>query len=139
VAGKRLWANRSTATRVTDVTARRASYYGARVNVRRFLALACLAAAPTLAQTQTHRAAVTQIRIDSRANLPVCATVAPAMPGAISPCLYPHQPYYDELKALLLRAFDAGAVCTFEWGQVDSMSNRARIDALACSAPSHVR
>jgi hypothetical protein len=114
-------------------------HYGARVNFRRFLALAFLLVAPTIAQTQTHRAVVTQIRIDSRANLPVCATVAPAIPGAISPCLYPHQPYYGELKALLLRAFEAGAVCTFERGQVDSMSNRARIDALACSAPTYVR
>jgi hypothetical protein len=39
------------------------------------------------------------------------------------------------MRELLLWALSAKVACRFEWSLVDSVSNRARIDALQCPAP----
>ena len=38
------------------------------------------------------------------------------------------------MKELVWRAFEIEARCTLEWNQVDSMTNRARIEAITCTS-----
>ena len=100
---------------------------------RLVVGLACLAVGPALAQT--HTGVITQVRIDTVANIGVCVATAPELRGVTWACLYSNRPLYQEMRDLLLRAYERGARCTFEWTQVDSMTSRARIDAVTCSSP----
>ena len=54
--------------------------------------------------------------------------------GGASACIYPNRRHYPEMKELLLRALDARHPCVFEWTQRDSLTNRAQIQAITCSA-----
>jgi hypothetical protein len=78
---------------------------------------------------------IEQVRIDSSTQPALCVTTSPAMPSGASACFYSGRPNYLETVQLLLRAFEARMPCRFEWTQVDSMTNRARIEVLTCSAP----
>jgi hypothetical protein len=92
-----------------------------------------LISSPALAQA--HTGVITQIRIDSGAQPAVCVATAPAMPDGTWACFYSNRPGYLEMTQLLLKAFEAKLPCRFEWTQVDSMTSRARIEVLTCSAP----
>jgi len=72
------------------------------------------------------------IRIDSGAPASVCVATSPAMPDGLSACFYAGRSHYLEMVELLMRAFEAKAPCRFEWTQVDSMTNRVRIEVLTC-------
>jgi hypothetical protein len=97
---------------------------------RRVLSLVCLL--PGIALAQTHTGSITQIRMDTGANAALCVATGPELRGASWACLYPNRAHYREMQEILLRAFEKNAPCTFEWTQVDSMTNRARIEALTC-------
>lgn len=65
----------------------------------------------------------------------MCVTTSPAMPEGALTCVYANRAHYREMRELLLWALSAKVACRFEWSLVDSVSNRARIDALQCPAP----
>jgi hypothetical protein len=67
-----------------------------------------------MALAQTHTGVIAQIRIDSD--------------------VLPHRPLYREMHDVLVRAFEKGMPCTFEWTHVDAMTNRARIESSTCIA-----
>ena len=97
-----------------------------------FAAFAALSPAELPAQ-QVHTGEIRQIRVDSASSASICVSTAPDMPGGLIACLYSTRPLFQEMKDLLLRAFERKARCAFEWTQVDSLTQRARIDALSCS------
>ena len=90
---------------------------------------------PLPALAQAHGGVVTHLRVELSPRPTICAATAPAIPGGVAACVNSTQPHYHEMKELLLRAFEARAFCTFEWKLVDSMTSRARIDAVTCAAP----
>ena len=97
--------------------------------------LALLLPLPALAQSypgQIHTGAITQVRIDSSTSAALCVATAPELRGAAWLCLYTNRPHYHEMKEMLFRAFEKRTACSFEWAQIDSLTNRARIDALSC-------
>ena len=100
----------------------------------RGLLAAFLAALALPAAAETHTGVISQVRVDS-VNAPVCVAMVPELRGVTWACLYVNRPQYQEMKEIVLRAFDRGARCTVEWNQVDSMTGRARIDAITCSSP----
>ena len=100
---------------------------------RALIALAMLMPLPALAQS--HTGTIGQIRIDAQAQPALCVTTSPAMPEGAWACVYPNRAHYREMRELLLWAFSAKVACRFEWTFADSVSNRARIDALQCPAP----
>jgi len=89
---------------------------------------------PLPGAAESHEGVVWQIRIDADANSPLCAATIPGMPGGAWACFYPNRPHYQEMKELLFRAFDGRHTCTFEWTQGDTVTNRAQITILFCSA-----
>lgn len=96
-------------------------------------ALIALAALPAAAQT--HTGVIAQVRVDSGINAPFCVATIPALPAVGWACLYANRPYYPEMRELLLRAFENRLRCTLEWSVIDTLTNRARIDAVTCSSP----
>jgi hypothetical protein len=97
------------------------------------VAITCFTSLPAAAES--HEGVVRQIRIDVDAShTPLCAATNPPMPGGAWACFYPNRPHYQEMKEMLLRAFDGKHICTFEWTQRDAVTNRAQIAILTCSA-----
>jgi hypothetical protein len=89
---------------------------------------------PSPAAAESHEGVVRQIRIDSEADAPLCVATTPNMPGGAWACIYQNRRHYQEMKELLLRALDSKQPCTFEWTQRDSLTNRAQIVSITCSA-----
>lgn len=56
------------------------------------------------------------------------------MPGGALACVYPNRRHYPEMREMLLRVLDAKHTCVFEWTQRDTLTNRAEIRAITCSA-----
>ena len=96
--------------------------------------MALIALMPSPAVAEWHEGVVRQIRIDSDADAPLCVATFPNMPGGAWACIYPSRRHYLEMKEMLLRALDLKHMCTFEWTQRDTLTNRAQITAVACSA-----
>ena len=89
---------------------------------------------PLPAAAQSHTGVITQIRIDSGAGPAVCVATAPELRGTAWACLHAQHTRYREMYEVLLRAFEKNLPCKFEWTQVDSMTNRARIEVITCSS-----
>ena len=95
--------------------------------------IAIFSLAPLHAAAESHEGVVQQLRIDSNADTPLCASTIPSMPGEAWACIYPNRRYYQEMKEMLFRALDARHRCTFEWSQRDTVTNRAHIDRITCA------
>ena len=89
---------------------------------------------PLPAAAEMHEGVVRHIRVDSEADAPLCIATTPAMPGDAWACIYPNRRHYLEMKEMLLRALDARHICVFAWTYRDSMTNRAQIISVTCSA-----
>jgi len=103
------------------------------MNARTVL-VALFALMPLTAAAESHEGVVRHIRIDSEADAPFCVATVPNMPGGAWACIYPTRRYYQEMKDLLLRALDSKHTCTFEWTQRDTLTNRAQVIRVTCSA-----
>ena len=91
--------------------------------------------ASSAASAHVHTGRVEQLRVDGVGGGPLCVTTAPALPAVAYACLHTSWPHYQEMRELVLRAFESGAACRLEWNQVDSLTNRARIEAISCFRP----
>ena len=89
---------------------------------------------PLPAAAESHEGVVRQIRIDSESDAPLCVATIPNMPGGTWACIYPNRRHYLEMKEMLFRALDSKHTCTFEWTQRDTLTNRAQIMSVTCSA-----
>lgn len=89
---------------------------------------------PLPAAAESHEGVVRQIRIDSDTDAPLCVATSPSMPGGAWACIYPNRRHYHEMKELLLRALEAKHTCTFVWTHRDTMTNRAPVLSVTCSA-----
>jgi hypothetical protein len=99
--------------------------------VRKYLLVAAWLL-PWAAMAQTHTGVIAQVRVDSGMNAPLCIATVPELRAVSWACLYSNRPHYQEMKQLILRAFETRMRCALEWSQVDALTNRARIDALSC-------
>jgi hypothetical protein len=90
--------------------------------------------APAQVLAESHEGQVQQIRIDSDADAPVCAATSPGMPGGAWACIYPNRRHYQEMKEMLFRALEARHWCALEWTLKDTVSNRAQLARITCSA-----
>ena len=97
------------------------------------VAIALLAPLPVAAES--HEGIVRELRIDSDADSPLCATTSPRMPAGARACIYPNRRYYQEMKELLFRALDGKYRCTFSWTLRDTVTNQAQIASISCAAP----
>lgn len=96
--------------------------------------VALISLMPLPAAAESHEGVVRHIRIDSEADPPLCVTTIPDMPGGAWACIYQNRRHYLEMKEMLLQALNSRHTCTFEWTQRDTLTNRAQIISITCSA-----